>query len=341
MARRVITEEDVAKACNDLVAAGEAPSILGVFSILKKGSNSTIQKYMRIWEESEEAKNAKIEQLPAVIELPQEFVDESNLLLKKIFRLAEQQNAHKITQIQQEKEQAIASAKADVAQSIDFADALSTLKEQLEDDIEVKDKEISELKAEILDLNTRNSGLSDANTSLKAESEGLESQIEQLASAISELEKSEALLKQERDAANSGLDKAQEKHGSDIANLKSDHKEAIKELDVQHEKATQNLIEANNKAVADLKAANDSAIAELKSANTQTVSTLQQGLEDAQKQRDNLKTELTESIQRFNESQGNCENLRGELTTANNKIAQLESELAKAQENKVNEQTQQ
>lgn len=340
MATRLINQEDVSNACNELVKAGETPTTLRIHKMLGRGSNSTIQKFIKVWRESEEAQNSKVDQLPAVVELPKEFVEEGELLLKKIFKIAEQQNAHKIEQIHQEKDQAVAAAKAETDEAIEYADEIGAENEQLKESIESKDEKIASLEGDIGSLRAKNGQQAEENAEQEAHIATLNEQIEQLANAISELEKGNALLAQERDSSREALLSAQEKHEINITNIKEDHKAIVKDLQFQHEKSTENLIKANDKAVSDLQAANDRAITDLKTANDQTVNTLQKGLEDAQRQRDDLKNELAKSTEKIAEIQALRDSLKEELSSVSEESSKLKKELERLQqEEQVNEQT--
>ena len=297
MAARLISPEDVANACNDLVKSGEQPSTTKIYAILKQGSYGTIQKFIAQWRESDSAKDAHTSQLPAVVKLPDDFVAESELFIKKIFKLAEQEHAVKSAQIQAERDQAVSKAESEVETAINFAEERGVEVEDLIEKVDqavknnaLLEEEIGRQKAISDELSRKNNDVHKQLLSSLEKNEGL-------SAGLSALEIEKALLVQERDAANGELVKAQEKcvddikllkaeqqvitnsnhadHVAEIKSIKGEYKAAVDSLKIDHEKAKTALTKAHDKAVGDLTKAND-----------KTVSVLDKALVDAQKQRD-------------------------------------------------------
>lgn len=84
MARKLVTREDVFNAANDLVAAGKTPSIINVYTLIQKGSNTTIKNYLDQWRE-ETAFNIET---PVELELPDLVAQDADLFIRKLWRIA-------------------------------------------------------------------------------------------------------------------------------------------------------------------------------------------------------------------------------------------------------------
>ena len=84
----MIKEEDVFEAANQLSAAGVDTIIENVHEILGTGSFTTISKHLKKWRASEDGVTAKINALPAAPPLPNTLTNDSQLLVKKIWRAA-------------------------------------------------------------------------------------------------------------------------------------------------------------------------------------------------------------------------------------------------------------
>lgn len=270
MAARLIEQQDVSNACNDLVKAGEQPSTLKVRKMLGKGSPNTIQKFIQFWRDSDDAQNAKAALLPAVVELPREFVEEGELLLKKIFRIAEQQHTAKGERIKQEAEQAMAAARAETDEALEYASGIGDENEDLKDDLSAAQEKIAALEVEIGSQKAKNEQLSETNTVLQDQVSTLTGQVEQLTTTTSRLETDKALVAQERDSAKKSLDAAEKHHKDEMANLKKEHSKALDMLTKTH----------------------ISTVSDLKNAHHQTVDVLQNSITDARNERDVLKSKL-------------------------------------------------
>lgn len=148
MATRLIEQEDVSKACNDLIRAGEEPSTIKVRKILGKGSHSTIQKFIKTWKESEDGKAVQVDLLPAVVDLPPEFKEGADIFIKQIFKLAEDQHMAVAEQIKQSCDQAVAVAHAEVREAVDYVETVDQENADLKESLEFLGKEKTGLLAE-------------------------------------------------------------------------------------------------------------------------------------------------------------------------------------------------
>src|SRR5680860_418852 len=118
MATRLISQEQVSAACEEGSKAGERPTTLNIHKMLGRGSYSTVKKYIDVWMQSDSAKEAQAAQLPSVIELPEEFKEESEHFLKKVFQIAESQASAKVEQIRAERDQAVLAAEDQAKQAV-------------------------------------------------------------------------------------------------------------------------------------------------------------------------------------------------------------------------------
>jgi len=88
MAAQRLTEEEVHEACAEIAAQGERPTVLNVYDRLGRGSLTTITKYFNTWKASDEAQAFRLEDLPAVVKLPEELSNEGEGLMKRIWNVA-------------------------------------------------------------------------------------------------------------------------------------------------------------------------------------------------------------------------------------------------------------
>ena len=178
--RKMITESDVFEAARELVAAGEQPSTLAVHKLLKRGSYSTIQKHLRVWEESDEAQAARIEELPSVADLPEALQQDAIMLIKKIWYAAQQEASATIEKEREALAQAQAEAEKAKQEAIDYADQLAERAEDLEEQLEQAKAQNTKLNDAIRDLQHENDKTTLQNENLVVEVKRLESEIERL-----------------------------------------------------------------------------------------------------------------------------------------------------------------
>ena len=161
MARTGITYEDVTAAIDKMVAAGEAPTIMGIREVLGTGSPNTIHRHLDEWRNAQPKQQAKPVQLPAVI---------ADALTKELERQAAE---------------ARAEISADLQRARDSANCLSTTGLELEanirdlqEELEAKDAENAKLKA---DFDRVTDSLARAQHDLEAERKVTNEQRDELA----------------------------------------------------------------------------------------------------------------------------------------------------------------
>jgi chromosome segregation ATPase len=124
MARAIVTQEAVAEAAAQLVAAGEEPSIINVQARIGGGSFSTVKRYLDAWKEAQAAVPAQVEAPPAVQEQAAAF---GRAVWQAAVALAEQQ----IAQVRAEAERQVAQARASEAEAMQAVTRLETQLEEL------------------------------------------------------------------------------------------------------------------------------------------------------------------------------------------------------------------
>ena len=180
MATRLIEQEDVSRACNDLIRAGEEPSTLKVRKMLGKGSHSTIQKFIKAWKESEERQAIHVDTLPATVELPPEFREGADLFIKQIFKLAEDHHAAVTEQIKQACDQTVEKSLKEVRDAVDYVETIDQENADLKDSLETLGQEKTVLLGEKSNLEKKEAAL---NFKLQALEEKLNQKESELAGA--------------------------------------------------------------------------------------------------------------------------------------------------------------
>lgn len=305
MVAALITQEDVAQACRELVKAGESLSAVKVRKLLgDKGGYSTIQKFIKGWRDSEEAREAKADQLPAVVQLPESFSEDAMLFLKKVFKLARDEHAAKVEQIHQEREQAVAAAQADVQEAVDYAEELGNQAEKLKEDLAAEKIKVAQLEETVGVFKGQVVNLERERSELENEADASAAQIEELAGLVSDLEKQVALLTQERDMAIRSMSEAKTEHAKIVASLKADHEaklaDAVAAIKAEHERTTEALkAEYESRQAAALeavKADHAQVLADVREAAVRSTQDLKdahaEALVDVRQQRDDLAAKL-------------------------------------------------
>lgn len=295
MATRLISQEDVSQACNELVKAGEQTSTLKVRKMLGMGSPNTIQKFIKVWRDSAEAQNAKADQLPAVVKLPEEFQAESELLLKKIFKLAEQEHAVKVEQIKQEREQAVSTAQAETEEALDYANGIDNENNELKESAEIYSKKITELEILAGHQKASNEELTRSNASIVSDLKDARDHALLLQDTVSKLSTSNALFRQECDTAKAETAKIEAESKSDISDLKAEHQAAINEIKTTHSTSIKDLKSDHKASIADTKATHNASVKEIKSAYDSAVKMLEKSLDAMTKKHDSVFSQLTDS----------------------------------------------
>ncbi len=124
MARAIVTQEAVAEAAAQLVAAGEEPSIITVQAQIGGGSFSTVKRYLDAWKEAQATVPALVEAPPAVQEQAAAF---GRAVWQAAVALAEQQ----VAQVRAETDRQVAQARASEAEAVQAVTRLETQLDEL------------------------------------------------------------------------------------------------------------------------------------------------------------------------------------------------------------------
>jgi chromosome segregation ATPase len=297
MAARMITYENVASVCDELARAGERPTTLNIHKKLGRGSYSTVKKHIDAWLESDSAKEAEASRLPTVVELPNDFVADCDVFLKKIYKTAEAQSAAKIEQVRAERNLAVAAAETQAKEAIDYADQLAEEKAFIEEQLESERGKVhaleSNLKSAETSINVSADRLSDAidnNKELKALAEKTEALAANMVKQVAKLEQELALARQENGALAEKLSQSQNEAESAKAlseRLSSDGADFSKQIALLEQKN-----ELLEKSLGDIKSAHEKAVSQLIQAHDKTLKVQADALADAQKQRDAIQLKI-------------------------------------------------
>lgn len=109
MAQAIVTQEQVFALADQLVAAGEKPTMTRVREMIGGGSYSTIKTYLDVWKQER--------QLPApVSDLPPELTAKGEELLRSVWQIAMSHAEAQIAQVRAEAQRQVAETRADVQQ---------------------------------------------------------------------------------------------------------------------------------------------------------------------------------------------------------------------------------
>ncbi len=161
MARTGITYEDVTAAIDKMIAAGEAPTIMGIREVLGTGSPNTIHRHLDQWRNAQPKQQAKPVQLPAVI---------ADALTKELERQAAEARAEISDELQRIRQESVLLSEDGEKRDAELESARETL--------ELKDAEIANLKA---DFDRQTDSLSRAMHDLETERKITHEQREELA----------------------------------------------------------------------------------------------------------------------------------------------------------------
>ncbi len=111
MAQAIVSQEGVAAVADQLVAAGEKPTMIRVREVLGGGSYSTIKAYLDAWKQERQLTTA-----PAASDLPPELTAKGEELLRSVWQIAMSLAEQQIAQVRAEAQRQVAEARADVQQ---------------------------------------------------------------------------------------------------------------------------------------------------------------------------------------------------------------------------------
>lgn len=318
----------VFEAANEMVQAGEHPASLAIYEKYgRKGSLSTITKYLKMWRETPEAKEADSENLPAVIEIPETIANNGNQLIKQIWTAAKFQADEEVSRQKEALAQAEKAVKAE-------HEAIVSIIDEKTGEIEQKDEEIETLKNDLVNSNTQTVQLKDQLADLKRE---LQQQHKDHAREISTLKKDHGRELQDvteakkaaEDAHNTALstiealtekmDELEKKVSvvkGQMDQAKKGHKAEIEQLNARHDKAVESLAQAHQ-----------SAISEMKAQTAASVKQYQDTIDDLKKQREKAEAQTQDAETRAREAADLTHSQTTEIAIQAARIKELEKSI--------------
>ena len=258
MARKLITQELVFNAASEIVRQGEKPTVLTVHKLLGRGSFSTVTKYLKLWEESSEAAEARVDSLPKETTVPDALSSDTEALVKKLWTAAKSIADEQLTIERHTLEEAKAQYQAEVEQAIDLADQATEKHEEL---TELFDEASEKYKSELMQLNgmmaeekQKNAVheqdkerfraiIKDQSVTLERLTEEQKLQSEELAVKKSDIER----LKTQAEEQNKSLNNSKmllEAANNEVSTLKTSL--ATKDLSLAHLEEKRQVLERNN-----------------------------------------------------------------------------------------------
>ncbi|HEU4329414.1 MAG TPA: DNA-binding protein [Roseiflexaceae bacterium] len=127
MAARIVTQEAVDRAADELVAAGQVPT-LTVVQERTGGSYTTVKRHLEVWQ-------ARRKAAPPVVEPPAEVLSEAQRLASLLWQVAAAQADQRVAEIQAEAERAVEEARVGQREA---EAAIARLERELEDAAEAQ-----------------------------------------------------------------------------------------------------------------------------------------------------------------------------------------------------------
>lgn len=213
MAKKIITYDQVAEYAKSLLEAGVEPTTLGIYGKLdKKGSLTTITKYLKQWLETTEAKQQQQEQLPEVANLPERIQEEFLMLLNKIW-IASNQTA--IAEFDKEREsykQEIHSLTSEIEEYSQHLSVKESEVEELENSIDTMNNDLSELSDKHKALEKSHNALLNEKNKLITSIESRDQKIASLGDIIEEKDKQASVQEKALETINNNFNKLDDKY---------------------------------------------------------------------------------------------------------------------------------
>lgn len=213
MAKKIITYDQVAEYAKSLLEAGVEPTTLGIYGKLdKKGSLTTITKYLKQWLETTEAKQQQQEQLPEVANLPERIQEEFLMLLNKIW-IASNQTA--IAEFDKEREsykQEIHSLTSEIEEYSQHLSVKESEVEELENSKDTMNNDLSELSDKHKSLEKSHNALLNEKNKLITSIESRDQKIASLGDIIEEKDKQASVQEKALETINNNFNKLDDKY---------------------------------------------------------------------------------------------------------------------------------
>jgi chromosome segregation ATPase len=140
MARAIVTEEDVAEVAQQLLEAGEEPTIIRVQAIIGGGSFSTVKRYLDAWKAQRQVAVA------APVAAPSEIMQRAAEFGRLIWQEASILAAQEVQRVRQEAQRQVEEARAAAAEAEQVVDRLEAQVEEQAEQLEAAQRERDEAK---------------------------------------------------------------------------------------------------------------------------------------------------------------------------------------------------
>lgn len=207
MSSERLTEKEVHEACAEIAGQGERPTVLTIYHRLGHGSLSTITKYFGTWKKSEEAEAFKAEELPAVVQLPEELTKEGEDLLKRMWNVAKNLTDAELDIQREALKQAEQASQKRVEEAFAFSEAQSLKIERLENTLTLAKEEFVEEETahnltvgKLKEAEKSNVALSKDNDRYRDEIEALRKQVADLQESLKAATEEKKRLQDEHEA---------------------------------------------------------------------------------------------------------------------------------------------
>ncbi|PSU44526.1 hypothetical protein C9J12_27025 [Photobacterium frigidiphilum] len=288
-----VKEEKVFELANRIVGQGEWPTVLKLHKTLGEGSYTTIQKYLKNWEQSEAGMLAKEAALPDELVLPASASDAMQVALKTIWTAAQQAATERI-------DQSIAESQAEI-------EAQELLAQEVLTKAETTELRLIDAEKRILHLESER-----------------ETHIDERATLRQQLSSSELELTREQQKAHD----ATEQHGKEITQVNtvlSETKKVLEALQVEYADK-QNVLTAEVAKHDESKQSLASTTAQLEAANDK-LSELVKQLDGTKTELSTSQTQLIAELSRHDETKQSLAGANAELKASERLLTNIESQL--------------
>lgn len=198
--RPAVDPEEVFKVADDMVTAGRQVTALAILDALGGGSLRTIYKHLNEWEKRRKEAPA----VSSTADVPEAVQSRFAAALADSWRLMASEAAREVTTAKEKASAEVASLQ------VKFDDALEGM-QRYEEQLEVANSSIEEMRLQIANLEQQNKDLSHENTGLKATASQLSNQIKDQQAQMDQLHQAH---EKDRQAHKDQLDKVMHEHST-------------------------------------------------------------------------------------------------------------------------------
>ena len=266
-----LTESEVHAKCDEMLEMGEKPTSIQLLSRFGRGGMGTISKYLKTWEAKDEIKLAVVDQLPAVISLPERLLKEGDDLLKKLWTVAKSMSDAEIESERERMRQADIARDNEINDANAYSEVQSDIIDSLNDELAtvVDEKENLKIKVAVIEQELKDN-LKDK-TMLEIELSKAIDQSKSLTNDVSSLNlKAAANIEKINNLKTTIINKDKEidvlkkDHEKSITTIYSEHKKDLDRLTASHDSATQSIKEVHAKSLESAEQARIEAVSQYK-----------------------------------------------------------------------------